>query len=303
MIILDILIPVLLFSLSILIYALRKNKTRKFLIIDILLGVYYALFYLAWRFLANNYHIGSLFHIFVFSFAFIFPFIVSYYVNKNKRVAYIVTLVLCTAVALLILSRFITWPIVLNKSLWFALPLNICNIMGVLGIVSFLTKNKFLKNIFASIGLLGGAVTLMLAFNEGTNSILNYLSMDSYFLHFLLVAIPIYMIINNAVEFDYKMILKKAYIFPIYYLFCYFFNHFLGTNFLYTVPGGVGFLEMFYNNLPIYYVNGYEIALWYYLIVLVGGYFILVLLVYIESIIEKILKKKEKDKENSSIPN
>jgi hypothetical protein len=291
MIYLDILIAILLIGVSLVVYFNRKNKNKKYLIIDILLGIFYATTYLMWRYLANNYHIGSPFHIFVLLSAFLLPFIIHYYTAKNEKLSHRVALILSIIVFALILSRFITWPLVLGSSILAALPLNICNIMAVIGLISLLTNNKFLKNIFASIGLLGGAVSLLQAFNEGTNSILNYLSIDSYFLHLLLVTIPIYMILNNIVDFDVKIILKSIYFFPIYYLFCYFFNHYFSTNFLYTLPANVDFLELFYNNLPKYNINGFEIAIWYYLIILVGGSALAVLIVYLEGLVSKQIKK------------
>ncbi|MDR2822416.1 MAG: hypothetical protein LBV58_02555, partial [Acholeplasmatales bacterium] len=84
MIYLDILISLVVFGLAV-IYPIFNKRTNKKWWLNIILGLFYITTYLVWRYFSNDYHMGSLFHVFVFSSSIIIPFILFYYTYDNIK--------------------------------------------------------------------------------------------------------------------------------------------------------------------------------------------------------------------------
>jgi uncharacterized membrane protein YwaF len=214
---------------------------------------------------------GSLFHVFVFSSSIIIPFILFYYTYDNIKLVRITEIVVAGIGFIVVLSRFITWPTI-GRTLYNALPLNICNVIVILTFINlFLDKKLFFHNIALSIGLIGGIATLVMAFDEGLNTIWYISNIDSYLLHFSLVVYPIYLFLNNKIQINHQIILKNYWIIVIYYILMFFLNFIIDQNFLFMRPGSISFLNTIYYSLPILNVGIYEVNIIFYVLCLGGA--------------------------------
>ncbi|MDR2867647.1 MAG: YwaF family protein [Acholeplasmatales bacterium] len=287
MIVGDILISLVCFSPGIL-YPIFTKRTHKMWWLNILLGLFYVGTYLVWRYFSNNYHQGSFFHIFIFASSLIIPFILFYYTYDKLKLTRIVEIILASLGLFVVLSRFITWPMI-GRTLYNALPLNICNIIVVLTFINlFLKKKLFFHNISLSLGLIGGLATLVMAFDEGLNTIWFTSNIDSYFLHFSLIVYPLYIFLSNKITINFQVMLKNFWIIIIYYILMFFINFIIDQNFMFMRPGSIGFLNDIYYSLPIFRVGIFEVNLLFYLLCLGGALALSVGLL----VLFKLLQKK-----------
>jgi uncharacterized membrane protein YwaF len=286
MIAVDVLISLILFGSGLLFPILTKREKKKWWL-NILIALFFSATYLIWRYFSNNYHQGSFFHIFIFLSSFVIPFILFYYSYDKPKTTKVIEIVIASIGLIVVLSRFITWPMI-GRSIWGALPLNICNIMSVLIFINlFLKKQSFIKNLSLSIGLLGGIVTLLMAFDEGLNTIWYISNIDSYFLHFSLIVYPLYIFLSNKIEISYKPILRGFYIVVIYYIAMFFINFLIDQNFMFMRPGSIGFLNQIYWSLPIFRVGIYEVNLIFYFLCLFGALALCIGLLILFKLIQK----------------
>jgi uncharacterized membrane protein YwaF len=270
MIAIDVIISLILFSPGIIHPLLTKRKKKQYLL-NILIGLFFSATYLVWRYFSNNYHQGSFFHIYIFLSSFIIPFILFFYSYDKPKLKTIIEISIASLGMAIVLSRFITWPTI-GRTLWGALPLNICNIICILIFINlFLKKKMFIHNISLSIGLLGGIVTLIMAFDEGLNTIWYISNIDSYLMHFSLIVYPIYLFLINKIKISYKPIIRGFYIIVVYYILMFFINFLIDQNFMFMRPGSLAFLNNIYYALPIFNVGIFEVNLLFYLICLSSG--------------------------------
>ncbi|MDR3021719.1 MAG: hypothetical protein LBU60_03485 [Clostridiales bacterium] len=253
-------------------YLFDDKKTAN---LHIIIGVYFACVYLAFRYLGSNWYVGSPLHIIAFLSTLIMPFVLAYLCKGTKKVARTVAIVLSGILLLSPLSRpFIWWANGGGAGLFWgehpltgvpqsvltweaAIPLNMSNLCALLFLVSICTKNKMLVGFMVCVGLTGGVINNVNVNNGHMKVFWYYLTWESYFVHALMIIIPIFVLLTNQVELKAKPTLKNYYWFiPWFLITGFLLNPLWGTNYNFTWYQKILQKILPYLNHPIGFLNG-----------------------------------------------
>lgn len=267
--IIDILVVFLIMGPGLLGCYIDMRKINRFRNRFLYVGAYLALTYLVYRYFGDKYTQFSFFHLYIFSFAFIMPIWLFYLTRKSPIAIKWFNLILSLLLFLVVMSRFITWPLILHSSIISALPLHICNLMSIILFPAVLFNNQPLKNVGTIIGFAGGIVTLYFAFNEGLGTFWEIRNIDSYIMHMLLTACPLYILLTRQIDFKLQSIIKSFYYLVPLYILMIVLNPLLGTSFLFTIPTHPAALVI-YNWFPVTVVGIYQLNFIYFIFCMVG---------------------------------
>lgn len=252
MIVIDILVALVLFLIPMIIFVI-KNKSgdkqtimqkimqnKRVSLMHALIGVFFAFTYFPLRYMHAPWKMFSFLHAYLLLFSFILPFALAYLV-KGTNSAKMLAIVLS---AILLLSP-LTRPFILPKvrtmtsiASWdMAIPFNLCNISALIYLLAILINNQTMKNYMITLGLFGGVINNVQAHNTHAGTFWYYLTAESYFVHVLIIVIPVFMLLTNQIKPSYKHALYNAiWVFPFYFLAGFLINPAWKTNFHFTKP-------------------------------------------------------------------
>lgn len=251
MVVIDILVELILFLSPCVIFEIKRRKSNERLadkkldlIFHILIGIFFAFTYIPYRYFYKPWRRFSFLHIYGLLSTLIMPFVLAYLckgTNWAKGIA--------IALSLVIFISPITRPIFLPKvrkmtsiASWdMAIPFNVCNISALIYIFGVVTKSQVIKNYMITFGLFGGIINNVDAHNTHIPTFWYYLTWESYFVHSIIIVIPIFMVLTGQIKPD----IKKAYVnalwlLPFYIFAGFFLNPLWKTNFHFTKPSSVG---------------------------------------------------------------
>jgi hypothetical protein len=245
MVALDIFICFILFSVSIFIFEVKRRKkiitvSWQRLTLYVLIGLFFAFTYCAFRFFHTPWKAFGFLHAYGLFASFALPFVLAYLckgTNSAKTVAIIMSVILflspITRPIFLPMSREMT-----SIASWdMAIPFNLCNISAIVFIIAVLTKNKTLLNYMITFGLFGGIINNIQAHNTFAGTFWFYLTWESYFAHFLIISIPIFMLLTGQIKPSIKhSAVNCIWIFPFFLLCGFLINPLWRTNFHFTSP-------------------------------------------------------------------
>jgi len=229
------------------------DDTRVHFLGHILVGIYFALTFLAFTMWHTPWYWLSNLHLYGLLATFIMPFALAYLVKgtgKEKLVAIVMAVIL-------FLSPF-TRPFILAGphsliyeygryrttilDFEYAIPLNICNISAVIYLFALLlpTKGKIsniIKGYMLTIGFFGGIINNLQTHNGHVDFFWYYFNWESYIVHALIMIIPIYMVLTNQIEVSKKdQVYNLMWLIPTYFIMGFLINPIIGFNFWFTRP-------------------------------------------------------------------
>jgi len=247
----------------------------KALTINFLIGVFFAIVYMSFIYLADDWYTFSPLHIIGFVSTFIMPFALAYLCKNNPKGARIVAIVLSCILLLSPITRAIYMPIHWDKPLTMqkmemAVPFNLSNICALLFIIGILSKNKTIAGFMISVGLSGGILNNIQTHNPDWPWFWNYLNWESYMVHALMIIIPMFAVLTGQIKLDYKAALKNLYWFiPWFFITGFVFNPMWGTNYNFTAPIDIlNFLPKFLE-ITVFSAHVYPIYMFFVLILLI----------------------------------
>jgi uncharacterized membrane protein YwaF len=212
-------------------------------ILHVLIAIFYVGVFLSFSLLGKEkWGLGTPLHIIGLISTLILPFTLAYLCKGGKYGAKVVTLVIA---GLLILSPIVR-PIVyaLNGGRYAvtswsqAIPFNLCNIVAFLLLPALLLRNKVLINGLLPLGIFGGLLNNVQAPNAG-QVFWKFITWESYFIHALIVVLPIFLLITKTVELNWKKGLwNLAWFTPWFALISFVINPLWNENFNFTASGG-----------------------------------------------------------------
>ena len=256
LVVIDILAALILFSVPVLVFELKRRKaadkdnrenfkqyllTNKLsLLIHILIGVFFAYTYFPLRYLHSPWKMFGFLHTYLFIASLVLPFALAYLVKGTNK-AKLLAIILSSILLLSPLTRPFLLPLVRDMTSiasWdMAIPFNLCNISALVYLLAILTNNKTLKNYMITFGLFGGLINNIQAHNTFMGTFWYYLTAESYFVHVLIIGIPIFMLLTNQIKPSIKHSLyNAAWVFPFFFLAGFLINPAWKTNFHFTKP-------------------------------------------------------------------
>jgi len=214
----------------------------KALTINFLIGVFFAMVYMSFIYLADDWTMISPLHIIGLLATFVMPFALAYLCRNSPRGARALAIVLSSIILLSPVTRPIYFPLfkgnaLTMKGMEMAVPLNLSNICALVFIVGIITRNKIITGFMISVGLAGGIINNVQVHNPQYSDFWHYLNWESYFVHALMIIIPIFAVLTGQIKLDKKVALKNFYWFvPWFYLSGLVLNPLWGTNYNFTAP-------------------------------------------------------------------
>ncbi|MDR0383988.1 MAG: YwaF family protein [Christensenellaceae bacterium] len=214
-----------------------KNK-----VICAIIGVFFAFSFLAFALFHSPWKAFGFLHIYGLLMSLALPFAIAYLCSKDISLAKRIALILSIILALSPLTRPFFLPLVREnmseiKSWDMAIPFNLCNISAILYLIAVLTDNQVIKNYMITFGLFGGLINNVQAHNTDRGTFWFYLTWESYFVHVLIIVIPIFMLLTNQIKPNIKKAMwNVTWILPFFLLAGFLINPAWKTNFHFTVP-------------------------------------------------------------------
>jgi hypothetical protein len=240
---------------------------KKTQVLNIAIGVYFAFVYLAFRYLGNVWYIGAPLYIIGLLSTIVMPFVLAYLCIGSKNGAKIVAIVLCCILLLSPITRPVVYLIKYHPwsgapqtvKMWeSAIPLNLSNLCALSFLICFCTKNKILIGFMVCAGIAGGLVNNVQAHNTHMVTFWWYQTWESYFVHALMVIVPIFVLLTNQVQLRAKSALKNYYWFTPWFLITGFLlNPLWGTNYNFTYYQRVLEKVLPQISQPISFLNGH----------------------------------------------
>lgn len=309
LIVLDIFVAALLFFVPIICFVAKRRKNnntkqslceifatdKKDILINSAIGCFFAFTYIAFRYYHTPWIFFGFLHIYGLIATFIMPFALAYIVKGTKQ-AKTVAIVLSGLLLLSPLTRPLILPSFGTRNTvadWaYAIPLNLCNISAILYLIAILTNSGILKNYMITFGFFGGLVNNIQIFNTQVNYFWYYFTWESYFVHALLIIVPIFMLLTNQIKPDVKQafLYNGIWVLALFFLAGFLLNPFWGTNYHFTKPmDALRFLPSLKNPLIIF---GAEVDPVYMLCFAVLILAACVLLYYLCLVIYKYIRPK-----------
>lgn len=265
---------------------IKSNKVE--LSIDFLIGLFFAFTYIAFRYLHNSWGMFSFIHVYMLLLALILPFALAYLCKNSPKSAYIVAFVMAFILFLSPMTRPIFLPLGRNDmntiADWdMAIPFNLCNISAFIYIIAIITKNKILLGYMISFGMAGGIINNIQAHNT-FRGFWYYTTWESYFMHILIIVIPIFMLLTNQIKPNLKnAAINIAWIFPFFLLAGFVINPLWNTNFHFTRPNG--FTEQFLPTMQSPWIIFDAYVDPFYMVIFMSLIFAVVALIYSYSLL------------------
>ncbi|MCL2846643.1 MAG: YwaF family protein [Firmicutes bacterium] len=241
-------IPLALFALigPWLVFRYKYNKgmfpsVRRAVILHTLVSIFFAFTVCVFAFMHRNWDWGTVIHTWGFVMAFIAPFAMAYLCKGTKR-ARTVTIVFAVILFISPISRpFIWWAhgAESNVAAWeYAIPVNVCTIATWLFLPALLLNNKTVMNFMITVVVFGGIINNIQVWYVG--EFWYYYTWETYWVHAILITIPIFMILTNQVTPSYRHFLYNLFwLVPVFLLAGLLFNPLWGTNWHFTAPFNV----------------------------------------------------------------
>lgn len=245
LIVLDVLVVLLLMAAVGVVFEIKRRKKLlgfHWLTISLYVGIglLFASTYLMLRYMHSPWALFGPLHLWLLVVTFILPFAMAYMVKGTKK-AKLVAVILSAVLLLSPLTRPIFLPMVREMNAikdWdMAIPFNLCNISALVYLVAILLDNKTLKNYMITFGLFGGIINNIQVHNTHINTFWYYLTWESYFVHILIITIPLFMILTGQIKPSVKHVLYNAiWVFAFFFLAGFLINPAWDTNFHFTRP-------------------------------------------------------------------
>lgn len=143
--------------------------------------------------------IFSIKHLILIFLLIIFPILIGSKLKKSKTILSRILLFLLSLEIFKFLFLILTNNYQLNKDL----PLQLCYLYPIIGLIYLITKKEFLLNYLGAFGILFGVAAIF--FTNPQN--LNFDAIYCYFYHFFLLIAGIYIIKNYKTKFSFKNII------------------------------------------------------------------------------------------------
>ena len=255
----DIVISLVLFGLSMLIFEMKKHKQLKgynshtsphklkiHFTLHAFIGIYFAFTYFAFRTWHTPWYFFSFLHGYALVATLIMPFALAYLVkgtNKAKTVALVLSGVLLLSP---ITRPFILWGDEVSRTALvdfeYAIPFNICNISALVYILALLLPKQHiitntLKNYMITLGFFGGLINNIQTHNGHVNYFWYYFNWESYIVHALIMIIPMFMVLTGQIKVSKKYIsYNLTWLIPTYLFLGFVLNPWIGFNYWFTSP-------------------------------------------------------------------
>ncbi|MCL2570285.1 MAG: YwaF family protein [Firmicutes bacterium] len=253
--VIDAIVVVLLFAIVILVYEIKRRRARIMghdvlrgqeittfdALVHISIGLFFAVTYLAFRYFHTPWTFFGFLHAYGLIATFIMPFALAYLCKGTKQAKFVA----CVMAGVLLLSP-LTRPIIMPQmgtrntvASWeYGIPFNLCNISALLFLAAILVDNKMFKNFMITMGVFGGIINNTQIHNvNSANYFWFYHTWESYFVHALLIIIPLFMILTGQIKPCVKhALVNMIWLIPVYLLAGFVLNPLWGTNFHFTRP-------------------------------------------------------------------